>query len=163
MATGEDLIRVLKNNSCFYGLNFDLFFIDEVKSLHVLNRPFAYIINTKLKRDRTTIVPGHWIMLFSSNDREILIYFDSLGQKIPKRLEAVISNSGLFKGVRYIKGPIQGRGSMVCGAYIIFCIYHLFCKKITLAQFVELFSSNKTQNDKEISILYNKITRHDRN
>ena len=161
MATGEELVRILKNHDCFCGLNYDLFFIDEIKSLRVLNRPFAYIINTKSKQDRITSVPGHWIMLFSNNS-EILIYFDSLGQKIPKRLEIIISNSGLFKAIQYVKGPIQGQHSVVCGAYIIFCIYNLFCKKNSLIQFVELFSTNTTQNDKEISRLYNEIVQHDR-
>ena len=162
MATGEELVRILKSNSCFYGLNYDLFFIDEMKSLRVLNTPFVYIINTKSKRDSITSIPGHWIMLFSNN-REILVYFDSLGQKIPKRLEDVIVNSELFKTVQYVKTPIQGQQSFVCGAYIIICIYSLFCKKKSLAQFVELFSVNTTQNDKEVSRLYNEIVQYDRN
>ena len=61
---------------------------------------------------------------------------------------------GCFSRVNF---SIQSEQSDLCGVYVVMFLYALFCEKLSLHKFLELFSLNSIENDTRILSAYNRI------
>lgn len=158
MASGESIIRYLKSNRCFKGLECHLHFIDENLNLETFTPPFACVFNTLSKYNPSYKKFAHWVCLFyDGNVEKDIIFFDSLGGPIPDELLRTVTKSGVFNSFSRVNFSIQSEQSDLCGVYVVMFLYALFCEKLSLHKFLELFSLNSIENDTRILSAYNRI------
>lgn len=106
-----------------------------------LDKKGIYIINT----DPSTLPGKHWVVLSKLSSYTYTVdYFDSYGEKPINEVQTALNISNLC--CRYSIKRLQGSHSDVCGDYCVFYAYFV-SRGYTMAQFLELFTSNTTNND----------------
>ena len=144
-----EIINSLKECSITNKLFIGVFPID-LLPVKKLKRPFALICNT----DKSSEPGTHWVAIFAPKFGEIE-YFDSFGMK-PLNSEIIefINLNGI--SYKYNKKQIQSNKSKTCGKFGVIFIYYR-SKKIQYNKFIQIFSDNKSYNEKLINHLFAKI------
>lgn len=166
-----DILNVLKqyeekhDNFKFIGptpIDFDLTPIGENKcvwqdlchfQLHKYNESGYNKIGVIFNLDKHDEGGSHWVSLFISIKDNLIYYFDSAANKIPKEIskfvELVLSQSG--KRMKFITNvPHQHQyGDTECGMYSLYFIITMLNESMTMRKKINLFSK-KHLNDKFI-------------